>query len=756
MRPKLERTRQGTGPLSAEELRGLFERGYSPGARRALADRWGIAGEVSPDTLAAATEDPARVQARLDELSPRERAVLVSLVAQGGRSRGENFRKELLFRGFGDSGAAIAALIERGLVVPLPGSGEVHLELEAVLEQGAFLQLELTVVSAAACAALASEEAAQPAELGAWEGQVEEITHESLASLELNLLQLASDLQRETLRLNKSGTPNRRSLGKFSPQLAFPGDDVSASELDLSDPAHLDYVAFLLALCEELGLLVREGASVRAAHEPCEAYFCQEPEARIARLMHTLHNLKHWSELLSARLQQGRGELDALLDEQLSLTHDNGTILIGARGYVRSVLRRASFTGWTPLDAIVALCVQLDRDYLPRVLSKAGADVEPSRYVEAMLTHTMAWTGVVELGRAADGQALVRFTAQGAKMLGMQLAEAAQEAAPAQEKCMIVQPNFEVMVFLDHASTASLFRMYQLGTRVALADRVATFKLSPESVQRGYSQGMDATRALDFLQARSHIPVDESVAFQLRDWERVFNRLVIHADGVLLRHSDLDRLDMVVGQLKHQWRSAPDVQIIRLTAGAAYIQGAPWEDIQRVIERERGLCIDYLGDIPPSLTFTAPLELCADPLRCDLSTWHTLERIGHPITARDTRRARHFRLDLDAITALWPDDPLGEVTRFLDARTQGGLPPAQALKLRALLGAPTRVRLQQDVLVVRVEGVEEAALFAQIPAVQEILIERVGAQTFVVRAASRAALDEVLERVGARMAREPR
>lgn len=755
MRPKLERTRQGSGPLSAEELRGLFDRGYSPGARRALAERWEIAGEVAPEAIAAAIEAPARVEARLGTLSPRERAVLVALVAQGGRARGENFRKELLFRGFGDCGSAIGALVARGLIVPLPGSGEVHLELDAVLEQGAYLQLELVVISAAVCDRLAGEEAAQPEELGAWEGQVEEITHESLASLELNLLQLTNDLQRETLRLNKSGTPNRRSLGKFSPQLAFPGD-VSDSELDLSDPAHLDYVAFLLALCEELGLLTRDGASVRAAHAPCEAYFCQEQEPRIARLMHTLHNLKHWSELLSARLQQGRGELDALLDDQLSLTHDNGTILIGARGYVRSVLRRASFTGWTPLDAIVALCVQLDRDYLPRVLSKAGADVEPSRYVEALITHTMAWTGAVELGRAADGQALVRFTAQGAQMLGMQRDEVAQAPDPAQEKCMIVQPNFEAMVFLDHASTATLYRMYQLGARVALADRVATFKLSPASVQRGYSQGLDAARALAFLQARSHIPVDESVAFQLRDWERVFNRLVIHADGVLLRHSDLDRLDLIVGQLKHQWRAAPEVQLMRLTAGAAYVQGAPWEDIQRVIERERGLCIDYLGDIPPSLTFTAPLELCADPLRCDLSTWHTLERIGQPLTERDTRRARHFRLEYDAITALWPDDPLGQVTRFLDARTQGGLPPEQALKLRALLGAPSRVRVQQDVVVVRIEGAEEADLFARIPAIQAILIERVGAQTFVVRAASRAALDEVLERIGARMAREQR
>jgi dihydroorotase len=80
------------------------------------------------------------------------------------------------------------------------------------------------------------------------------------------------------------------------------------------------------------------------------------------------------------------------------------------------------------------------------------------------------------------------------------------------------------MVFVDAAPLSLLYMLYRIGERARQADRVATFRLSAESVQRGFSLGDDADEIVDALEqgiidvvATDHAPhaaIDKEVPFE--------------------------------------------------------------------------------------------------------------------------------------------------------------------------------------------------------------------------------------------------
>ncbi|MEM1350008.1 MAG: helicase-associated domain-containing protein, partial [Myxococcota bacterium] len=573
-------------------------------------------------------------------------------------------------------------------------------------------------------------------------------------ALELNLLHLAAAMVREPLKLNKSGAPNRRSLSKFTTGLTLPDAPPHAPmELDLSDAEHLDYFAFLFSLGQSLEMIDvdEDDAEVTGRHEAARGYFCASAPDRERKLAGALTNLKLWSEVISFRLAN-RLEPDDVLDTQLSRTEEHGAPLIPARGYVFSVLRRARIQGWTPVEAVVDLCTELDRDYLRRVLDKANLQLEPRQYIHTLLERELFWAGVLELGESASGEAMLRFTGRGEALLGMKKDAADDEHAVRADSprgCMIVQPNFEVMVFLDNASMGTLFRMYQVSERVSVADRVATFKLGPASVQRGYSLGMHADSAVAFFNQYGHTPLDATVDFQLRDWERLWKRTTLYDGGMLLRHDDPDMLDTVLGQLRHTWRDG-EVHIERLTPGSAYIVTDTEAQLDRTLKLHHGRLVDYEVQVPACLVFLEPLVLSSDTLYTDFLTLQELEHIAEPIRERSNFTHKVWRLDARRIASRYEHhkDPLAELLRFLEARTIDGLPAEQALSIKALLGRPASAEVWSELVVVQFDDDDSARLFETSEGAEALVAAQFGPRAFGVRVEDAESLDELLERLG--------
>lgn len=297
--------------------------------------------------------------------------------------------------------------------------------------------------------------------------------------------------------------------------------------------------------------------------------------------------------------------------------------------------------------------------------------------------------------------------------------------------CVLVQPNFEVMVFLDGATLGTLYELYRVGRRIRLADRSAVFQLAPDTVQRGYAGGLDAEQLIGFLEQRSQVPLPDAVSFQLRDWERIHRRLVLYADGILLRHHDPERLDLIVGQLKHDARDSVDFDIVRLSATAAFLPQTHIDYLDRMLDREGGLLIDYLGPLQPSLQFVDRMVVELDLERTDIVTLSELERIGEVL---DTVRAprRHIRLRAADIASRWPQDALDEVLNFLRPRVIGGLPAEQEIVLRTSLGQQIEALAAAPRVVVNFPDEAIADLVASIPRFVETIEERYGPRAIAV------------------------
>lgn len=746
MTVRTERSRPSQGPLGSEEFSQFLTRGYDEASLRFFARVWRVPDQI--DAVAAVASDSRCAQLDLEALAPVARALFGLLARRGGRLRGEILRRDLLLNGFGESEEVLRSLVLRGYLVPLPNPGEHDCNLDALLEHGAFLQRDMAILETT-FDSLGEVEDVHSLQAPAWSTATADPHGGDLQSLELNILHLSALIRRDPLKLNKDGTPNRRSLGRVARGISMPGSPGEvAADLDLHDALQLDYLTFLVAVSRELQLLSERENTYRTDDQELTRFFHSDGAERDRRILDALQRIRFWNELDSARLA---GPSSRTVDEEhFSQFESTGQPLIGARGFVFSVLRRAQFSDWVALNALAELCTQLDHQYLERTLAQLSHRPDPEEFIQAVLTRTLVWGGILQLGHAETGEALARLTPRGARALGLDH----PIAEPLPGGSLIVQPNFEVMVFLDNSPITVLHELYRLGERKKLSDRVATFQLLAESVQRGYTLGADADSLLALLQKEGHTPVPEAVAFQLRDWERVHRRLTIHLGGAALLHPDPERFDLICGQLDHDLRGS-DVSLIRLGPRDAFVTDASHPAVERAAASHRSLRLDALGAPPRCLHFVDPLVLMVDPYEWDIATSVELRKITDPLADESSPRALFFELNISKIQERFPENPLKEVSNFLDLRSPDGLPAAQALRLQAELRTPAKIHLQKNLTVLAFETIETAERFSALPEAPDIIARRLGPTTFVVFTEQEALLEEIIDELRLEKASQP-
>ncbi len=736
MNGRSDRSRTSQGPLTTDELTRLLERGYADSSRRFFARTWDVDEDI--ESVAVIADKGFDQKIEVAEMEPVTRATFGMIAERGGRVRGENLRRDLLLSGFGESEEMIRSLIIRGWIVILPNPGEHDCNLDSILEQGTFLQRELAVISAT-FEHLDKFEDDDALDAQAWSEVTAEDRSATVDDLELNLLHICALIRRDPLKLNKDGTPNRRSLGRVARGISMPGTPGEvASDLDLHNAEQFDYLTFVVSVARELQLLADKEMTYRTDDDELTRFFHSNGAERDRRLLDALQRLRFWNEIDSLRLSQSA--MRNVDDNHFSQRETTGQPLIGARGFVISVLRRAQFADWVALDALAELCTQLDRHYLDRTLAQLPRKPNPAEFIHAVLERTLVWAGMLQLGKSESGHRLARLSPRGARALGLDN----DVPAPEPGGCLIAQPNFEVMVFLDNAPVTVLHELYRVGERRKLSDRVATFQLVAESVQRGYALGADSDSLLSLLNDNSHTPVPESVAFQLGDWERVHRRLTIHLGGTALRHPEPERFDLICGQLEHDLRESP-AELIRLGARDAFVTEAAHPAVQRAADAHPSLTLDALGDPPRCLYFVDPLVLMIDPYECDVTTRIELDRIAQPLPDESSPRSLFFELDMKKIAHRFSDDPLTGIYEFLAPRCEDGLPSAQSLRLQAELASPARIHLESEVTVLTFESLDAAERFQTLLDAPDIIGRRLGPMTFSVVNDQLPLLEELIE-----------
>src|SRR5262249_26118153 len=107
-------------------------------------------------------------------------------------------------------------------------------------------------------------------------------------------------------------------------------------------------------------------------------------------------------------------------------------------------------------------------------------------------------------------------------------------AAPAHDPHFLaVQPNHEVLVYLDSADVRAVWPLARMGRRTGGGHRVQTFGLTRESVYQALESGLKLEEIQQFLSEHSRTGLPANVAQSLSDWGRRREALVLRTDVAL-------------------------------------------------------------------------------------------------------------------------------------------------------------------------------------------------------------------------------
>jgi|GEM_PF-2806202 len=142
---------------------------------------------------------------------------------------------------------------------------------------------------------------------------------------------------------------------------------------------------------------------------------------------------------------------------------------------------------------------------------------------------------------------------QGGALMAVKLTEpaavaiGAAAAAPreeAEEQVLIVNPDFECIVF-RHGPAWRVAATLSKFARRKKTDQTYHFKIKREHVEAAVLCGMSGDSMMDFLQGHSRAPVPQNVEYSVRDWASKV-RVVRSFSAVILEAKDSQTLDMVM------------------------------------------------------------------------------------------------------------------------------------------------------------------------------------------------------------------
>lgn len=133
------------------------------------------------------------------------------------------------------------------------------------------------------------------------------------------------------------------------------------------------------------------------------------------------------------------------------------------------------------------------------------------------------WLGMVELGHENGTQPDSFRVTELSEYLLSDRWDA--EQSHQEQASLIVQPNFEIVVF--NPMPGVVWSLLQF-TDALRRDRVNVYALTKESVQRGLDRGLRVQEMLDILTKHSQKGIPQNITYTLQDWGRQFKEVSLH------------------------------------------------------------------------------------------------------------------------------------------------------------------------------------------------------------------------------------
>lgn len=165
-------------------------------------------------------------------------------------------------------------------------------------------------------------------------------------------------------------------------------------------------------------------------------------------------------------------------------------------------------------------------------------------WIQAVFKTWLYAFGLVELGLKDGNVETFRLTELGQAVVSgesgtedsqrSQLASKTEKTAPA----WVVQPNFEVMVYLENTRSEQIAFLERHAERVSVAQHTAQYRLTRESVYEGLERGGDVDSLIEGLASNARVALPSNVVAEIRTWATLRERITLRRRADLMEFPD--------------------------------------------------------------------------------------------------------------------------------------------------------------------------------------------------------------------------
>ncbi|MCA9783607.1 MAG: helicase-associated domain-containing protein [Candidatus Cloacimonetes bacterium] len=284
------------------------------------------------------------------------------------------------------------------------------------------------------------------------------------------------------------------------------------------------------------------------------------------------------------------------------------------------VLNHISPDAWTSTDDVAWLYLQSEGGGSDARL----ADVD--RFVSQLVLQPLLWMGLVEVARMPeDGGTVFRLSARGRLLIREGKAPDTMGSLFREDENLIVQSNLEIFTPVGCPPAAVLYL-----ARFADPEK-GRFRLSTQSLSRGFDSGVAVEQMLSFLETRCPSGIPQNVSYMLSDAATKHGHILLDPQLRVLKTEDaiLQKELSLVPSLRKFWLAPFSPCILMIASNVAaervvedlrrlgYMPRVRWESV--VGEDETQLDLNG-GEINSLLSLIRAFEL-SDTVNPRLAEW---------------------------------------------------------------------------------------------------------------------------------------
>jgi hypothetical protein len=645
----------------------------------------------------------------------------------------------------GMSNAALGKLTTRGLVLPGPFDGFIPSGEFDVTEPTGPLWCPEPI-------RFLSDNQSTAGLIRAYDGKIADEKIADRRTLEYDLMVMADLFGSAPVRRLKSGFPGKRFLIRAATTLNLESEILDTKQMESSG-----YLLLLYELLSKLGLLRIRNDYITTS-DRMEGFFRSSSAERSRALAEawretTWHNEFYLAPELNFErdfpdYEHGDGKTDDMpTPERLIMAREYLCTLAGElpvgrwvtlqsvmyAGYVRDdtfLIRppQSYFYAHAPLyQGIWATDRSAARGQWSNGLERAGNwPLVEGAFIRKVFTNSLHRLGLVDTAQSETGETLVRLNETGAWLLGG--ADQPHLELPS-GKALVVQPNFEIIVFPEGQDVGLLWPLMQASETVS-RDVTLTLRITSDSIHRASQRDISAEYLLGLLREHARVPVPNNISQAMSDWDQRYQQVTLTTQANLVEASSAAEFDRFLAEVNR------DQTVVRRLSETIGLVVGPASRLPSMTS------LDYGKLLPASIQVEDNLEVAIDPVRENWMLQPALSSIAEQ-TGNYTYRVTQESVD-DAIAhGMNYEDAL----RSLRDSSTSELPTRAMFKLKGLFGQLGMSAVSEATII----SVEQESVLAQMLEIEDfrkLLLRRLGSNTALVRSDKLDELNDLLAEFG--------